>query len=307
MRRSKVPGGRGAAPASISHLSFTDVFDDLFGEFMGGAARQAAKPRRRSRYNMEITLEEAFRGRECTNPRADGGGLRELRRHGRGSRAPSPRPARPALVTARCARSRAFSPSNAPAPIAGRGRVSCKNPCKTCAGVGRVQKESTLTVDIPQGVEEGTRIRLTGEGQAGVNGGPTGDLYVFLSVKPHPIFQRDGNDLHCRVPIGFVTAALGDTIEVPSLDGGSVKVQVPEGTQSGKQFRVRGKGMPVLKGGSATGDLHVEVQVETPVRLSRKQKDMLRAFEKETAAGSHPATESFFARVRDFLGSTGTH
>ena len=182
-----------------------------------------------------------------------------------------------------------------------------RNPCKTCAGVGRVKKEKTLSLDIPKGVEEGTRIRLSGEGQAGVNGGPTGDLYVFLSVKPHSIFQRDGNDLHCRVPVGFVTAALGDTIEVPSLDGGSVKVQVPEGTQSGKQFRVRGKGMPVLKGGSATGDLHVEVQVETPVRLSRKQKELLRAFEKEVEAGSHPATESFFARVRDFLGSNSTH
>jgi molecular chaperone DnaJ len=299
------PGGRGGAPFDFA-ASFTDVFDDLFGEFMGGRRGHRQNRGGDLRYNMEISLEEAFRGRSaqirvptavaCENCSGTGAAP--------GSKPEScPTCAGHGKVRAQ----QGFFTIERTCPnCRGAGRI-VRNPCKTCAGVGRVKKERTLSIDIPPGVEEGTRIRLSGEGQAGINGGPTGDLYVFLSVKPHSIFQRDGNNLHCRVPIGFVTAALGDTIEVPSLDGGSVKVQVPEGTQSGKQFRVRGKGMPVLKGGSATGDLFVEVQVETPVRISRKQKDLLRAFEKEGVEGTQPATESFFARVRDFLGSNSTH
>jgi molecular chaperone DnaJ len=157
-------------------------------------------------------------------------------------------------------------------------------------------------VDIPAGVEEGTRIRLSGEGQAGLNGGPAGDLYIFIAIKPHPIFQRDGADLHCRVPVSFVAAALGGEIEVPTLDGKRSKVSIPEGTQSDKQVRLRGKGMPVLRGGGMKGDLYVEIAVETPIRLSKKQKELLREFEKASAEGTHPESEGFFARVRDFLG-----
>jgi molecular chaperone DnaJ len=166
-----------------------------------------------------------------------------------------------------------------------------------------VQKERVLAVDIPAGVEEGTRIRLAGEGQAGINGGPTGDLYIFISLKPHPIFQRDGHDLYCRAPVSFVTAALGGAIEVPTLDGGQSTIRIPEGTQSGRQFRLRGKGMPVLRGGGIGGDLFVEVAVETPVKLSKKQKELLHAFEKESEPGSQPESEGFFARVKDFLGT----
>ena len=181
----------------------------------------------------------------------------------------------------------------------GAGRI-VKNPCKACHGSGQLQKERTLAVDVPPGVEEGTRIRLAGEGQAGLNGGPPGDLYIFVSVGPHPIFQRDGHDLYCRAPVSIVTAALGGSFEVPTLEGGRVKVTVPEGTQSGRQFRLRGKGMPVLRGGGMSGDLYVELVVETPVKLSKKQKEMLRAFESESTPGSQPESEGFFAKLKEF-------
>jgi molecular chaperone DnaJ len=156
-----------------------------------------------------------------------------------------------------------------------------------------------LQVDIPAGVEEGTRIRLAGEGNVGLNGAPPGDLYIFLSVEQHPIFQRDGTDLYCRVPISFARAALGGTIEVPVMGGGATKIDIPEGTQTDHRFRLRGKGMPSLRGG-IKGDLHVEVRVETPTKLSKKQKELLRAFA-AADKGTQPESESFFAMMKDFL------
>ena len=176
-----------------------------------------------------------------------------------------------------------------------------RHPCKPCQGSGHVQKEKTLSVDIPPGVEDGTRIRLSGEGQAGLNGGPPGDLYIFLSVAQHPIFQRDGQHLHCFVPIGLATASLGGELEVPLLSGTQAKVAIPEGTQTGHQFRLRGKGMPALKGHGHHGDLFVEVRVETPTKLSKKQKELLRAFQAESE-GCQPESESFFAKMKEFLG-----
>jgi molecular chaperone DnaJ len=165
-----------------------------------------------------------------------------------------------------------------------------------------VQKERTLTVDVPPGVEEGTRIRLSGEGAAGVNGGPPGDLYIFIAVTEHPLFQRDGHDLHCRAPVSFVMAALGGSIEVPTLDGGRAKVAIPEGTQPGRQFRLKGKGMPVLRS-AQRGDLYVELAVETPVKLSRRQKELLKEFELASQTGTHPEAEGFMARLKEFWGS----
>jgi molecular chaperone DnaJ len=299
------PGGRGAAPFDFA-ASFTDVFDDLFGEFMGGKRGRRQNRGGDLRYNMEITLEEAYRGRSAQIRVPTAVACEHC--EGTGA-APGSKP-ETCPTCAGHGKVRAqqgfFTIERTCPNCRGAGRI-VRNPCKTCAGVGRVKKEKTLSLDIPPGVEEGTRIRLSGEGQAGINGGPPGDLYVFLSVKPHSIFQRDGNDLHCRAPVGFVTAALGDTIEVPALDGSSVRVQIPEGTQSGKQIRIRNKGMPVLKGGSAVGDFYVEVQVETPVKLTRKQKELLHEFQKEGIEGTQPATESFFARVREFLGTGSTH
>ena len=164
---------------------------------------------------------------------------------------------------------------------------------------GLVQKERTLNVDIPPGVAEGTRIRLSGEGAAGLNGGPNGDLYIFLALAQHAIFQRDGHDLHCRAPVSFTMAALGGAIEVPTLDGGRSKVAIPEGTQPGRQFRLRCKGMSVLRS-SQRGDLYVEIAVETPVKLSKRQKELLREFEGESKSGCQPEAEGFMARLKEF-------
>jgi molecular chaperone DnaJ len=179
----------------------------------------------------------------------------------------------------------------------GMGKV-IKDPCRTCAGTGRTRKEKTLAVNIPAGVEDGTRIRLANEGEAGMRGGAAGDLYIFLSIAEHPLFKRDGADLHCAIPIKMTTAALGGSIEVPTIDGGRVKVSVPEGTQNGHQFRLRGKGMSVLRS-SNRGDMYIHTQVETPVRLSKKQKDLLRDFEK-SGGGHSPEADSFFTKVKDF-------
>ncbi|MEQ1713437.1 MAG: DnaJ C-terminal domain-containing protein, partial [Hyphomicrobium sp.] len=185
----------------------------------------------------------------------------------------------------------------------GRGEV-IDDPCPSCQGQGRVMKERTLSVNIPAGVEDGTRIRLAGEGEAGHRGGPAGDLYIFLSVKPHEFFQRDGADIFCKVPISMITAALGGQIEVPAVDASVTKVRVPEGTETGKQFRLKGKGMPVLRA-KVTGDMYIQVEVETPKNLTRKQRELLEEFEKESHKETSPESHGFFARVKDFFDGKG--
>ncbi|HKQ45865.1 MAG TPA: molecular chaperone DnaJ [Rhizomicrobium sp.] len=291
-------GARAGSPFG-DFSSFGDVFEDIFGQMMGAGPRGKRQNRGQDlRYNLTITLEEAFTGRSA-----------EI--------------SVPTMVACEpCAGSGAepgHSPETCPT-CAGHGKVratqgfftiertcsACRgagkivrNPCKACRGAGLVQKERTLTVDVPPGVEEGTRIRLSGEGAAGSNGGPPGDLYIFLSVAEHPIFQRDGHDLHCRAPVSFVMAALGASIEVPTLDGGRAKVAIPEGTQPGRQFRLRGKGMPVLRS-AQRGDLYVELAVETPVKLTRRQKELLREFDGESQAGTHPEAEGFLTRLKEF-------
>ncbi|MBV9570950.1 MAG: molecular chaperone DnaJ [Alphaproteobacteria bacterium] len=291
-------GGRGANGFDFAS-SFTDIFDDLFGEFTGGRRARRQNRGQDLRYNLEITLEESFRGRQAeikvpTAIACDGCS---------GSGAEPGTKAEQCPTCAGIGKVRAqqgfFTIERTCPSCRGQGRF-IRNPCKSCQGAGLLQKERTLAVDIPAGVEEGTRIRLAGEGQAGFNGGPTGDLYLFISVKPHPLFQRDGHDLYCRAPVSIVTAALGGAIEVPTLDGGRAKAGIPEGTQSGKQIRLRGKGMPVLRGGGLSGDLYVEVVVETPVKLSKKQKELLRAFESDCEPGCQPESEGFLARIKEF-------
>jgi molecular chaperone DnaJ len=181
----------------------------------------------------------------------------------------------------------------------GKGSV-IQDPCKACNGAGRVVKERTLEVQIPAGVEDGTRIRLADEGEAGLRGGPPGDLYIFLSVTPHPIYQREGADLYCRVPVAMTTAALGGEFEVPTIDGGRTKVKIPEGTQSGKRFRLGGKGMSMLRA-KTRGDMYVQVSVETPQKLTRRQKELLAEFEKESSKDTHPESSGFFAKMREFF------
>ena len=294
-------GGRGGAGSPFGDFagSFGDVFEDLFGQMMGGMGRGKRQNRGQDlRYNLDITLEEAFAGRNAeikvpTMVRCEPCG-------GSGAEAghqPETCPTCSGHGKVRASQG-FFTIERTCASCRGSGKI-IRNPCKSCRGSGLVQKERVLNVDVPPGVEEGTRIRLSGEGAAGVNGGPSGDLYIFLSLTEHPIFQRDGHDLHCRVPVSFVTASLGGNIEVPTLDGGRSKVAIPEGTQPGRQFRLKAKGMPVLRS-AQKGDLYVELAVETPVKLSRRQKELLREFEAESQAGTQPEAEGFLARLKEF-------
>jgi molecular chaperone DnaJ len=294
--------GMGAAGARAGNPfgdfgSFGDVFEDLFGQMMG-AGRKRQNRGQDLRYNLTISLEEAYNGRSaeikvptqvacdpCSGTGAEPG------------HSPETCPSCAGHGKVRATQG-FFTIERTCSPCRGTGKI-IRNPCKTCRGSGLVQKERTLNVDVPPGVEEGTRIRLSGEGAAGSNGGPAGDLYIFLSVAEHAIFQRDGHDLHCRAPVSFVMASLGGSIEVPTLDGGRAKVSIPEGSQPGRQFRLRGKGMPVLRS-AQKGDLYVEVAVETPVKLTKRQKELLREFEAESQAGTQPEAEGFLARLKDF-------
>jgi len=292
-------GARGGGNPFGDFGGFSDVFEDIFGQMMGGMGRGKRQNRGQDlRYNLEITLEEAFSGRAaeikvptmvacepCKGSGAEAG------------HQPETCPTCGGHGKVRATQG-FFTIERTCSNCRGNGKI-IRNPCKTCRGSGLVQKERVLNVDVPPGVEEGTRIRLSGEGAAGVNGGPAGDLYIFLSIAEHSIFQRDGHDLHCRAPVTFITASLGGSIEVPTLDGGRSKVAIPEGTQPGRQFRLKGKGMPVLRS-AQKGDLYVEVAVETPVKLTKRQKELLREFEAESQAGTQPEAEGFLARIKEF-------
>ena len=263
-------GAHGFGPDFASSMS--DIFDDLFGEFMGG--RRGARPALGTRARRRPALQHGdhaargIRRQDRADPRADQRHLRGLHRHRRQERRAARRPAPPAPAPARCAPSQGFFTIERTCPSCqGRGEI-INDPCGTCSGSGRVTRERTLSVNIPAGVEDGTRIRLAGEGEAGMRGGPAGDLYIFLSIKPHEFFQRDGADIFCRVPISMTTAALGGQLDVPTVDGGKTRVKVPEGTETGKQFRLKGKGMPVLRS-KVTGDMYIQVEVETPKNLTR--------------------------------------
>ncbi len=299
------PGG-GFGPDFASSMS--DIFDDLFGEFMGGRRggqrRGAARERGADlRYNMEITLEEAFIGKaaEIRVPTSvacetcSGTGAKT------GTK-PTTCPTCGGMGKVRASQGFFTIERTCPTCI-GRGEV-IDDPCPACSGAGRVMRERTLQVNIPAGVEDGTKVRLVGDGEAGLRGGPAGDLYIFLSIKPHDFFQRDGADIFCKVPISMTTAALGGQIEVPTLEGTMSRVKIPEGTESGRQFRLKGKGMPVLRSKSV-GDLYIQVDVETPKSLTRRQRELLEEFERESRKETSPESAGFFARVKDFFDSKG--
>lgn len=297
-------GGRGpgAGAGDFGFASgFADIFDEMFGEFMGGRRGQNANTRGSDlRYNLEISLEEAFKGRQTTVRVPTMAPCEQC--GGSGAEAGSKPVSCPTCYgNGRVRAQQGFFTIERTCPSChGAGRV-IENPCRHCGGQGRARKEKTLSVNIPSGVEDGTRIRLAGEGEAGLRGGAPGDLYIFLSVKPHRFFQRDGANIHCRVPISMPTAALGGAVEVPTIDGGRAKVNVSPGTQSGHQFRLKGKGMSVLRA-TSRGDMYVEVVVETPVHLTKRQQELLREFEKAGGGqATHPESEGFFARVKEFF------
>ena len=296
--------GAGAGFGADFASSFADIFEDLFG--MGGGRRGRGSGRERGadlRYNMEIALTEAFAGKTAqiriptavTCEACSGSGAKA------GSR-PKACPTCGGYGKIRHAQGFFTMERTCPA-CHGRGQV-IEDPCSACAGSGRVTRERTLSVNIPPGVEDGTRIRLAGEGEAGARGGPSGDLYIFISLAQHAFFQRDGADLHCRVPISMVTAALGGGFDVPTIDGGKTRVKVPEGTQSGRLFRLQGKGMPVLRA-RGTGDMYVQVMVETPQKLSKRQRELLSEFERQSSGETHPESAGFFAKVKEFLDGLG--
>ena len=297
----------GGAGAGFGGAGFGDAFGDIFGDIFGGRGQGGGQRNNvyrgaDLRYNMEISLEDAAKGTE-TKIRIP---VQSACETCKGSGA---RPGTQPVTCTTCAghgqvrmQQGFFSVQQTCPKCHGNGKM-VKDPCPTCSGAGRVKQNKTLSVKIPAGVDEGDRIRLTGEGEAGVNGGPTGDLYVVIHLKTHEIFQRDGGNLHCEMPISFTTAALGGEIEVPTL-GGSAKMKIPAETQTGGVFRLKGKGIKPLRQ-SDHGDIMVHVVVETPVKLTEKQKDLLREFDTSTQAdaGKHsPKNKSWVDKAKDFFG-----
>ena len=293
-------GGAGFGGAGFGD-AFGDIFGDIFGQARGGGQRNNVYRGADLRYNMEISLEEAAKGSE-TKIRIP---VQATCETCKGSGA---RPGTQPITCTTCGghgqvrmQQGFFSVQQTCPKCHGNGKM-VKDPCPTCNAAGRVKQQKTLSVKIPAGVDEGDRIRLTGEGEAGVNGGPTGDLYVVIHLKKHAIFEREGGNLHCEMPISFSTAALGGEIEVPTLDG-AAKMKIPTETQTGGVFRLRGKGIKPLRQ-NEHGDLMVHVVVETPVKLTEKQKDLLREFDVSTQAdaGKHsPRNKSWLDKAKSFF------
>jgi molecular chaperone DnaJ len=299
-------GGGGAQFHDVNDI-FNEVFGDVFGDMFGGRGRQRSGPARGQdlRYDLEITLEQAYAGSEVeitvpasiTCETCDGSGAK---------------PGTSPTVCGGCGgagRVRAsqgfFSIERACPRCGGSGRLVL-DPCEDCHGHGQVRKQRTLQVRIPAGVDDGARIRLAGEGDAGARGGPRGDLYIFLSVKPHDLFDRDGLDLLCTVPVPMSVAALGGEIEAPCLMGGDncdgncrIEVKVPEGAQTGRTVRLKGKGMPSLRS-RERGDLVVELFVETPTKLTARQKELMREFAEICGEQQHPKSASFIGKAKQF-------
>jgi molecular chaperone DnaJ len=293
-------GGQGAGFGAEFGTTFSDLFEGIFGMSGGGRSRGTGRERGADlRYNMEISLHEAYVGKNAqiriptsvTCEACSGSGAKA---------GTKPKVCAMCAGQGRVRHAQGFFTLERTCPNChGRGQ-SIDSPCASCAGSGRVTRERTLSVNIPPGVEDGTRIRLAGEGEAGVRGGPPGDLYIFLSMAAHPFFQREGADLHCRVPVSMVTAAMGGDIEVPTIDGGKTKVKVPEGTQSGRRFRLQAKGMPVLRV-RQHGDMYVQVVVETPQKLTKKQRDLLAEFDRLSSVETQPESSGFLGKVKEFL------
>jgi len=296
-------GGFGGFNTNFSG-SMSDIFEDLFGEFTGrrGSGQSQAQRQTRGsdlRAEMNISLKDAYFGTSRdlnidANQSCEGC-------NGTGASKGSDR-----ATCGNCGGSGKvrtqqgfFTLERTCVSCSGKGSI-IKNPCQPCRGTGRVRKKRKLSVNIPQGVDDGTRIRLGGEGEAGENGGPAGDLYVFISIEPNDFFKRKDSDLLCEVPIDFISASLGGDIDVPSPDGKKLRITVPEGCQNQRQFRLKGKGMPVLQS-KRCGDLFVEIHVEIPKNLNKKQKALLKEFQNETSENTSPDSESYIAKLKNLF------
>lgn len=295
-------GPRGGGQGDFAS-AFSDVFDDLFGDMMGGrrgGGQRGAQRGNDLRYNLRINLEDAFAGMSKTINVPTAVGCGSCNGTGaEGGSEPQTCPTCSGMGKVRA--QQGFFTVERTCPTCNGMGQTIKDPCKSCHGAGRVEKEKALSVNIPAGVETGTRIRLAGEGEAGMRGGPTGDLYIFIEVKDHALFERESTNLFCRVPVSIASAALGGEIEVPTIDGGRSRVKIPEGSQTGRQMRLRGKGMPALRGGG-TGDMFIELQVETPVNLTSRQKEILKEFD-TLSSENNPQGSSFFSSVKSFWDS----
>ncbi|MBD3768843.1 MAG: molecular chaperone DnaJ [Rhodobacterales bacterium] len=291
------PFGAGVHPEDI----FQDLFSQVFGAGGFGGGRRRGGPQRGAdlRYDLEITLAEAYSGKDETIHVPQAVDCKTCEGSG-AAPGTTPETCDTCGGAGRVRAQQGFFTMERSCPRCnGRGKI-IKKPCKDCGGAGQVREERKLSVKIPAGVESGMRIRLAGEGEAGANGGGKGDLYIFVDVVEHDIFERDGPNLYCRAPVPMVTAALGGEIEIPTIDGGRARVVVPEGAQTGRKLRLRGKGMPSVRQSGQTGDLFVEMFVETPRNLTQRQKDILREFCDCSGADCHPESEGFLGRIKRF-------
>lgn len=292
-------GGFGGGPGAGG---FADIFEEMFGDFMGGGrggGRQQTGRGSDLRYNMEITLEDAFNGLK-TDIRVPTSVVCDSCSGSGGKDGAAPDTCGSCGGAGRVRAQSGFFTVERTCPTCQGTGQTITDPCRKCSGTGRQQKEKTLAVNIPSGVEDGTRIRLAGEGEAGLRGAPSGDLYIFLGVRPHRFFKRDGADVHVRVPVPMATATLGGQIEVPTVEGKLLRVSIPEGTPTGHQLRLRGKGMKVMRSESR-GDMFVQIFVETPVNLSKKQKDLLKEFAGDdvTSKKHSPESSGFLDKVKE--------
>lgn len=297
-------GGAGGFSGAGFGSAFSDIFEDMFGEMMGGAGggRRSSGPLRGSdmQFSLDVTLEDAFKGKDaklkiptvatCDDCKgsgsADGGKAEKCADCGGAGRVR--------------AQQGFFTIERACTTCGGQGSV-IKSPCKTCSGAGRVRGDKTVQISIPAGISEGQRIRLSGEGEAGVRGGPAGDLFVLINIKPHKFFKREGANLHCRVPVPMTTAALGGNLDVPTIEGKKSSVKIPSGTQTGQQLRLKGQGMNIMRSENR-GDMFVEIFVETPVNLDKKQTDLMKQLDdslEKAGRKNTPQSEGFFTKVKD--------
>jgi len=293
-------GGANGFQGGFDASAFSDVFEDLFSDIMGARGQRGRGPGRGAdmKYSLQISLEEAFAGKKASIS-VPGSVACETCEGSGAKKGTGPTTCGTCRGAGRVRVQQGFFTLERTCPhCGGEGRVIA-DPCTDCGGQGRVRKERTLAVDIPAGIESGTRIRLAGEGEAGPRGGPEGDLYIFVDVQKHDLFERDGADLYCMAPIPMTTAALGGDVEGPTIEGGRVAISIPEGTQSGKRFRVKNKGMTRLNQ-KGRGDMFVEIAVETPVNLTARQKELLREFCDAGGDDCNPSSAGFFKRVKKF-------